>query len=124
MVRRAARRRASEEEVRSVAIVGPLVVAAVLTACAPPGMAPAVRTARVYPAMGQFPDQQDRDSHACTVWAQQQNAKASGFSGVVETVGGAVTGAGTPGYGWNMAGADHAYAVCMNSRGYAVYWNQ
>ncbi len=106
-------------------VVGGLpLTAAVLAACSTPGMAPAVRTARVYPAMGQFPDQQDRDSHACTVWAQQQNAKASGVSGVVETVGGAVTGAGTPGYGWNLEGADRAYTVCMNSRGYAVYWNQ
>jgi hypothetical protein len=56
-------------------------------------------------------------------WAEQQNAKASGFSGVVGTVGGAVTGAGVAGYGWNQQGADHAYAVCMNSRGYAVYWD-
>ena len=47
------------------------------------------------------------------MWAQQQNAKASGMSGVVETVGGAVTGAGTAGYGWNQDGSDRAYAVCL-----------
>jgi hypothetical protein len=101
-----------------------IVSSVMLAACSSPGVAPAVRTARVYPAMGQIPDQQDRDSHACTVWAQQQNAKSSGFSGVVETVTGAATGAGVAGYGWDMQGADRAYAVCMNGRGYAVYWNE
>jgi len=105
-------------------VTGLIVASALLAGCSSPGLEPAVRTARVYPAMGQYPDQQDRDSHACTVWAQQQNAKASGFSGVVETVTGAATGAGVAGYGWDLQGADRAYTVCMNGRGDAVYWNE
>jgi hypothetical protein len=72
--------------------------------------------------MGQLPDQQERDSYACGEWARQENAKASGLGGVVGTVGGAVTGAGTAGYGWNQEGADRAYTVCMNGRGYSVVW--
>jgi len=87
------------------------------------GVGPAgAQSARVYPATGQFPDQQERDSYACTVWAQQENAKASGIGGALETIGGAVTGAGTPGYGSGQEGSDRAYTVCMNSRGYSVYW--
>jgi hypothetical protein len=103
-------------------VLGPMLAAAILAACSTPGVTPAVRTAQVHPAMGQYPDQQERDSHACTVWAQQANAKASGFGGVVGTVQGAVTGAGTAGYGWNQDGADRAYTVCMNGRGYSVVW--
>ena len=103
-------------------LLGLLLAMVVFGACSTPGAAPLVSRARVYPAMGQFPDQQDRDSHACTVWAQQQNAQASGFSGAVETIRGATTGAGTAGYGWNQEGSDRAYTVCMNGRGYSVYW--
>jgi hypothetical protein len=103
-------------------VIGAMLAAAVLVACSTPGTAPSVRSARVHPAMGQFPDQQERDSYACTAWAQQENAKASGIGGVLDTIGGAVTGAGTPGYGWNQAGSDRAYTVCMNGRGYSVIW--
>jgi hypothetical protein len=103
-------------------VIAPLLAAAVLAACSTPGMTPAVPSAKVHPALGQFPDQQERDSHACTAWAQQENAKASGFRGVVGTIGGAVTGAGTAGYGWDQDGADRAYTVCMNGRGYSVVW--
>jgi hypothetical protein len=103
-------------------VIGLMLAVAILGACSTPGTLPVVRRARVYPATGQFPDQQERDSHACTAWAQQQNAKASGIGGAFEAIGGAVTGAGTPGYGWNQEGSDRAYTVCMNSRGYSVYW--
>jgi hypothetical protein len=103
-------------------ILGLSLIVAVLGACASPGTLPAVPRAKVYSATGHFPDQQERDSQQCAAWAQQQNAKASGVSGVLETIGGAVTGAGTAGYGWSQDGADRAYTVCMNSRGYAVYW--
>jgi hypothetical protein len=103
-------------------VVGLMLAAAVLGACSTPGAPPSVRRARVYPAMGQFPDQQERDSHECAVWAQRENAKASGVGGALGTIRGAVTGAGTPGYGWNQEGSDRAYMVCMNSRGYSVIW--
>ena len=99
-----------------------MLAAAVLGGCSTSGVPAGLHTARVYPATGQFPDQQDRDSHACVVQAQQENAKASGFEGALQTFGGAVTGAGTARYGWNQAGLDRAYTVCMNSRGYSVYW--
>jgi hypothetical protein len=102
-------------------VIGAMLGVVLLAACSP-GMEPAVRTARVYPAMGQFPDQLERDSHACAAWAQRENATASGFTGVLEVVGGAATGGGTPGYGFGQDGADRAYTVCMNGRGYSVYW--
>jgi hypothetical protein len=38
------------------------------------------------------------------------------------TIGGAVAGSGTAGYGFNQDGADRAYTVCMNGRGYQVVW--
>jgi hypothetical protein len=98
------------------------VAATLLAACASPGIEPGVRTARVYPALGQFPDQQERDSHACSEWAKQENAKASGFGGAMQTIGGAVTGTGTARYGWDQDGADRAYRACMNGRGYSVVW--
>jgi hypothetical protein len=97
-------------------------MAAVLAGCST-GTVPAVPSAKVYPAMGQFPDQQERDSLACTTWAQQENAKASGFGGVMGTIGGAVAGSGTAGYGFNQDGADRAYTVCMKGRGNPVFWS-
>jgi len=103
-------------------LIGLMLALAMLGACATTAKGPEVSRARVYPATGQFPDQQDRDTHACTVWAQGENAKASGFGGALETIGGAVTGAGTPRYGWNQDGLDRAFSVCMNGRGYSVYW--
>jgi hypothetical protein len=103
-------------------VIALMLAVGVLGACSTTGTPALISKARVYPALGQFPDQQERDIHACTVHAQQENAKASGFGGALEVVGGAVTGAGTPRYGWNQEGLDRAFSVCMNGRGYSVYW--
>ena len=103
-------------------LIGSMLLAALLAACSTPGIVPEVSRAKVHPAMGQFPDQQDRDSYACMEWAQGENAKASGAGGALQTLGGAVTGAGTARFGWSQEGADRAFTSCMNSRGYSVSW--
>ena len=95
---------------------------AVLGGCSPTGTVPSVSQARVYPTTGQTPEQQAGDSYACMAWAQQQSAKSSGVGGVLGEIGGAVTGAGTAGYGQGLQGSDRAFTVCMNGRGYSVYW--
>lgn len=83
---------------------------------------PASSRARLDHATGTTPERQKQDIRECTLWAEQESAKASGFGGFLDRIGGAISGAGTPGYGSGQEGADRAYTVCMNGRGYSVYW--
>jgi hypothetical protein len=86
---------------------------AVLGGCATAGAPPSQRDVAVYPAKGQTADQQARDMHECTAWAQQQSnfdpgtdtAKGAGMGLALGALGGAALGAaagaiaGSPGTG-------------------------
>src|SRR5216684_2155659 len=87
-----------------------------------------------YPAKGQTPEQQARDSSECQTWAKGQSgwdpttdtAKGVGIGAAVGALGGAAGGiggatyGGTSQYGKGKAGYDSAYAACMNGRGYTT----
>jgi hypothetical protein len=96
-----------------------------------------------YPARGQSAAQASRDQTECQAWAQHQTgfdplqdtAKGLGIGAALGALTGAAAGAaigaaagglggaglgGTIGYQRNKQGYDRAYAVCMESRGYAV----
>lgn len=103
-------------------LVGVVVGVVVLGGCSPYGTLPATGRARLVHATEQSIAQQKRDILECTEWAQDQSAKASSVGGFFGWLGGTVTGAGTQGYGSGQEGADRAYTVCMNGRGYSVYW--
>lgn len=103
-------------------LLAAMLAAAALGGCSSSAVSKGLDSAKIYPATGQFPDQQERDSHDCKQWALQQNFKSSGFVGGLQVFGGAATGAGTERYGYNQDGLDRAFTQCMNSRGYAVYW--
>ena len=92
-------------------LLAAVLAASALGACSTSAVSTGLESAKVHPATGQFPDQQERDSHACMAWAQQENTKASGFEGAMQTLSGTVTGAGTQRYGWNQQGLDRAYTV-------------
>src|SRR5881398_1214261 len=89
-----------------------------------------------YPAKGQTPEQQARDSSECQTWAKQQSGwdpatdtakgvgvgAAAGSPGTGAAIGAAAGGiggatyGGTHQYGKGKAGYDSAFAACMNGR--------
>src|SRR5712692_6659408 len=126
---------------RFVAGITAVAFAAVLSGCASSGTPqPSVYA---YPAKGQTPEQQARDSSECQTWAKQHSgwdpttdtAKGVGIGAAVGALGGDALGAavgaaaggiggatygGTHQYGKGKAGYDSAFAACMNGRGYTT----
>ncbi|PYM79352.1 MAG: hypothetical protein DME09_21520 [Candidatus Rokuibacteriota bacterium] len=116
-------------------------LALVVAGCATgPAGPPTQAEVGVYPAKGQSPDQQARDSQQCAAWAQQQTGYNPGQSAAAGAAIGAITGnagtgaavgavaggvgggaiGGTHQYQTSRQGYDKAFAACMGGRGYSV----
>ena len=121
---------------RIVAGMTVFVFAAALSGCA---SAPATPNVFAYPAQGQTPQQQAKDTSECQAWAQQQTgwdpatstAKGVGVGLAIGALTGAAIGAaaggiggaaygGTSQYGKGQAGYDQAFGACMSGRGYTT----
>ena len=83
-------------------VIGLLLVGAVLSGCASAG-AQSTPNVAVYPAKGQTPEQQAKDSAECSTWAKENSgynpagdtAKGVGVGAAIGALGGAAIGAAT-----------------------------
>jgi len=102
-----------------------IVFAAALAGCA---SAPATPTVYAYPAQGQTPQQQSKDTSECQAWAGQQTgwdpatstAKGAGIGLAIGALGGAALGAAT-GAAVGRAGTGAAIGAAAGGIGGAAY---